>query len=202
MAGGPVYDVVFDLDWTLFYIAKTPESSAAIQFGDDYYQVADHAVDVIVSLHKEGHRVSLFSGGAPDRNNFLADYLKSQIQAQGITDFEFTKVLDLADLTPRPGVPATAKFAERYMKDLTKVNGDLSHVVLVDDMQGFSVPGQEKNLYWLGKTYSFYQTFKAQAVSPYDPPNLEEWTRERNKIANFYDFFESEMLPARCERVF
>lgn len=202
LAAGPVYDVVFDLDWTLFYPLKAAVTAQSVQAGDEYYQPADQAVETLIQLHQDGHRVSLFSGGQKERNSALAQYLVAQIHARGVRDFSFYKVLNFDDLSVRPGAPENARFRERYMKDLIKINSDLSRTILVEDMREFSVPGQEKNLYWLGKTYQYMSEFKGPSLDPYSPPTHEEWQRERNKIAYFYRFFQNLTGVMRCSKVF
>jgi hypothetical protein len=188
-AAGPGYDVVFDLDWTLFYPVKKFETPQTVQIGEEFYQPAEHAVEVLSKLHQSGHRVSLFSGGQARRNQALASYLKSKVQARGARDFSFYKVLNFEDLSRREGTAETDKFAVRFAKDLTKINSDLSHVILVDDLPEFALKGQEKNVFGLGKTYAFHRTFVPDSQGVYDPPNRQEWLRERLKIREFYRLF-------------
>lgn len=188
-ASGPVYDVVFDLDWTLFYPVKKLETTETVQFGEEFYQPAEKAIEVLIKLHQDGHRVSLFSGGKAPRNQALANYLLNEIQTRGVRDFSFYKVLNFEDLSRRDGASEGDKFAVRYAKDLTKINPDLSHVVLVDDLPEFAVSGQEKNMFGLGRTYAFHQAYVPEAQGVYDPPNAQEWLRERLKILHFYTQF-------------
>lgn len=195
-AGGASYDVVFDIDWTLFYPTKTLATTDGVQVGEESYRMADGVLKIISDLHTQGHRVSLFSGGKKERNAALAQYLLQRLQAQGLRDFSFYKVLNFENLTPRPGAPAGAKFSERLMKDLSLVNTDLSRVVLVDDMPKFAVLGQERNVFFLGKTYVFYENFDSSLHGEFDPPTKTEWQRERSKIQNFYDLFQSAIHSA------
>jgi hypothetical protein len=195
-AGGTVYDVVFDLDWTLFYPVKTAQTSQTVQAGGEYYQPAEHAVEILAELWAHGHRVSLFSGGARARNEALAESLLTAVRARGARDFQFYKILNFEDLSRRPGTSDSDKFALRYAKDLAKINPDLRHVVLVDDLPEFAMAGQEKNVFALGKTYVFHQNYDPSARGVYDPPTASEWRREREKIWHFYKLF-SEALGAR-----
>jgi len=202
LAAGPVYDVVFDVDWSLFYPLKAAVNSQSVQVGGEFYQPADQVIETLIQLHQDGHRVSIFSGGKMERNGALVRYLLTQIRARGVRDFSFYKVLNFDDLSLRPGASENARFRERYMKDLTKINPDLSRVLLVEDMKEFSAPGQEKNLYWLGKTYSYSVDFAgASPTDPYAAPTLQEWRQERNKIADFYKFFQKIAGPAICSKV-
>jgi hypothetical protein len=188
-AAGPVYDVVFDLDWTLFYPVKKLETAETVQVGEEFYQPAEKAIEVLIKLHQDGHRLSLFSGGTAPRNQALAKDLLAKIQARGVRDFSFYKVLNFEDLSRREGTSDSDKFVVRFAKDLTKINPDLSHVVLVDDLPEFAVPGQEKNVFGLGRTYVFHKTYTPEAQGVYDPPNAQEWLRERLKILHFYRQF-------------
>lgn len=196
LAKGPVFDVVFDLDWTLFYPSKTGGGKDSVRVGEDSYRLADGVVQVIAQLHKDGHRVSLFSGGLEGRNRILAQFLLEKMKARGVEGFSFYKVLSAQDLRPRPGAASDARFAERFMKDLSLVNPDLKHVVLVDDMAKFSVLGQEKNMYFLGQTYTFYENYDPAAKGPYDPPSEAEWHRERHKLLTFHQLFKAAISGA------
>lgn len=201
LAGGARYDVVFDIDWTLFYPSKTAIGAGSVHVGEDYYRLADGALQVIADLHAQGHRVSLYSGGKQERNMALAAYLMEELRSQGVRDFQFYRVLHFEDLKPRPGAPEGARFSERLMKDLSLVNSDLSRVVLVDDMPRFAVPGQERNVFSVGKTYSFYERFNPSLHGEFDPPSKEEWRRERAKIMNFYQLFQKAIHTATAKGV-
>jgi hypothetical protein len=188
-AKAPSYDVVFDLDWTLFYPSKTPHKKDTFLFNGEYFRMADGSAEVIAKLHAEAHRVSLFSGGQRLRNHAAAEFLLLKLKELGVKDFRFEKVLSFEDLGARPGASSTAKFSERYMKDLKPYFANLQRVVLVDDLANFFAPGQEKNLYALGKTYAFRESFTKESIGAYDPPTEDEWRRERRKILNFYELF-------------
>jgi hypothetical protein len=188
-AAAPVYDVVFDLDWTLFYPSKKPSLKDTFLFNGEYFRMADGVAEVIAMLHADGHRVSLYSGGSRARNEAAASFLLAQIENQGVKDFHFHKVLSWDDLSSRPGALPTDKFVLRYMKDLQPYFTDLSRTVLVDDLAKFFAPGQEKNLYALGETYAYFEKYEDSAKGPYDPPSEQEWRRERRKIINFYELF-------------
>jgi len=132
----------------------------------------------------------LFSGGSRSRNHAAEEFLLAKIHELGVKDFKFHKVLSFENLSVRPGALVTAKFSERYMKDLMPYFTNLERVVLVDDLANFFAPGQEKNLYALGKTYTFRESFAGKLMGPYDPPTEQEWRRERRKILKFYELFQ------------
>lgn len=201
MAAGPSFDVVFDLDWTLFYPAKRPFAQESIQIGEDYYRMADGVPQVIAALYRDGHRVSIFSGGDLARNTVLAEYIAKRVQDLGVPEFAFHKILSLRDLTHRPGSTDQDRFRDRFMKDVSKVNPDLNRVVIVDDISGFAVRGQEKNMFWLGTTYSFHVSYDSSLTGLHDPPNEAEWRRERKKIVSFHKLFKAALSGGSEEDV-
>ncbi|MNK97250.1 hypothetical protein D3C87_1175710 [compost metagenome] len=198
------FDIVFDLDWTLFYPVDKNGDAETVQLPEGRFRMADGVVDILIRLHRQGHRISAFSGGAAKRNQALVELVTRKIHERGVTDFAFHKVLSFEDLTPRSGVGEDSRFADRWMKDLTKVNPDLSRVILVDDMVKFAPPGQEMNIYWLEKTYNFHAQFDPEQKQSFDPPNEAAWRIERNKIRLFFEnfqkvrmnFSDAEFLPA------
>lgn len=190
-AQGPVFDLVFDLDWTLFYPTKNRIDTETISLSEDHYRLADGVPEVLIHLHRQGHRISIFSGGIAGRNQALVDMILEKIRQKGISDFSFYKILSRHDLTPRPGVSPQAKFADKWIKDLRKVNPDLRRVVHIDDSSKFTLSGQERNLYLLEKTYNFQSHFVLNPVpDEFDPPTQDEWRKERRKIQIFADHFQ------------
>jgi hypothetical protein len=194
----PPYDFVYDLDWTLFYPVKTKIDSKTILVDGVYYRLSDGVVETLGQQFKNGDRVSIFSGGELVRNQMLAKFIARKIRKSGVRNFEFYKILGREDLTARPGTDEEDSFADRWMKDLTKISLDLSHMTLIDDNPKFAAPGQESNMYGLGKTYTFYSAFDPSAHGTYDPPSFTEWRRERNKIRDFGKSFQK----TRCAEIF
>ena len=198
------FDLVFDLDWTLVYPVDKNVNAETIVLPQGRFHLADGVPETLLKLHRQGHRISIFSGGVVVRNRALAEILVHKIHALGGTDFSFYKVLNFEDLSQRPGASKDSKFADRWMKDLRKVNTDLRRVVLIDDMIKFSPAGQGKNMYWLAKTYNFHKAFDRHAKGDFDPPTKTAWRTERNKIPLFFENFQKaqkhfsneEVLPA------
>jgi len=197
-------DVVFDIDWTLFYPVEKHIDHHTVVLPEGAFHMADGAADVILALHQAGYRISLFSGGLASRNKALAKFLIQEIRQRGDKKFKFYKVLNREDLTLREGASPTAKFSEKWMKDLTKINSDLSRVVMVDDSDKFMVPGQEKNLYWIQKTYNFEKYFSVDGGGSYQAPNFSEWQNERRKIISFGENLlqRSVVLRTHCAKAF
>lgn len=191
LAAIPQYDLVFDLDWTLFDPVSEKLDDSTIQVGAEYYRLADGAAEVISLLHQQGHRISIFSGGKSPRNLALAQFLQKKIHRLPHShSFSFFKILSYTDLTARPGATEDMKFVQRFMKDLLKISSNLSHVILAEDNAGFSVKGQEKNLYWLGPTYNYSSDFKGPSTALYEAPSWSEWFHNRNRIIQFYTLFQ------------
>lgn len=185
-----VFDIVFDIDWTLFYPVPNQMDDKTVSLPEGHFRMADGVVDTLIALHRQGHRISLFSGGTKPRNHALATYLSGQVAVRGETSFQFYKILSFDDLTVRPGAKDDSRFTDKWMKDLRKINANLQYVVLVDDSSKFSVPGQERNLYWIEKTYNFEPSFGyLKEHDGYDAPTYQEWIKERRKIISFSEHF-------------
>jgi hydroxymethylpyrimidine pyrophosphatase-like HAD family hydrolase len=181
--------VVFDLDWTL--LNSTTEAmvqadpAGTFSFEGKWYRIAYGTAQAIKKLHDQGIDISIFSGGSSERNEFAAKIIEKQIQDLGVSDFKFNQILDLHDLLVVSQDP-NARFADRYKKELSRYF-DVKRTLIVDDMTGFSVSGQEKNLVWLGKTYNDRPRFELQDIEAaesksYSAPDYNEWRRDRNKI--------------------
>lgn len=181
--------VVFDLDWTLLNSTTEAmvqvDSTDTFSFDGKWYRIAHGTAESLKRLHDQGIEISLFSGGTSDRNDFAAKIIEEKIHQLGAKNFKFKHVLDLQDLVVASRDPK-AKFTDRYKKELSRFF-DINRTLIVDDLVGFSVKGQEKNLVWLGKTYNDrprfdLQNIEAESSKSYSAPNLQEWKRDRNKI--------------------
>ncbi len=187
----PPIDIVFDLDWTI--INPTTEAMAeavpenTIRIDEKLYRFSDHTFEVLSSLHQiPDVRISYFSGGAAERNHTVIKAIYEKINLlYPNNNFKFNKILSATNLT-QVSADLDLKFSQRYKKDLS-AHFDLNNAVLVDDIQKFILPGQEKNMLWLGKTYNdrpLYQLapLEEPADTAYSAPNEIEWRRDRNKL--------------------
>lgn len=187
-------DVVFDLDWTAIY--PTSKHMAEIQpeniirFGEDYFRLADHLIPVLRALHEQpGIRVSFFSGGSEDRNMTVIQEIYRRLNLDGSTYSPF-KTLHSQNLHIA-STDSTLSFAQRFKKNLSPYF-DLDRVILIDDVKEFSMPGQEKNLLWLSKTYNDRPEYNLVHLEPsadrgYSAPHFEAWQSERRKILNLLE---------------
>lgn len=179
------HHIVFDLDWTLVYpLEKAPLNPGPMDVVVEgkWYRIADGAGELLESLSLQPNlQLHFFSGGKKSRN---LELLKKIQTPSGKSALELaTKTLHFDDLTDVN--PKAEKFSDRWKKDLRKIDSDLDRVLLVDDIENFSLPGQEKQVLWTGKTYNFYDHFSSVPKlnrEEWDPPNQQEWLREREKL--------------------
>tara|TARA_Y100001936_G_C16090169_1_gene685406 strand:- start:2011 stop:2826 length:816 start_codon:yes stop_codon:yes gene_type:complete len=184
-------DIVFDIDWTLVYpVDETMKNEARVYLVQgEYYRVSDGAVEVIASLFKDPRfRVSFFSGGDKLRNEELLKQIILPLKDKTALDVAY-KVLSREDLSV-VSTDENLGFSERFKKDLTIVNKDLNQVVLVDDLKNFTPSGQEDNLLWVGKTYTYQDKFKKLPLSKYIPDSELSWLNERYKFFWVYSSIE------------
>lgn len=179
--------VVFDLDWTLFYISNSDSvqknSVDVVQYQGTFYRLAPGTIEVIDMLFRQGHEISIFSGGEPQRNQFLTQQVLIQLHKKN-SQFRFFKQLDFRHLTMKSNLLGL-RFADRWGKDLLKIDSDLTQIILIDDIAKFSLPLQQSNLMHLNQTYNDHPYFTTQVSandSEYDPPNQVEWYKERHKL--------------------
>jgi hypothetical protein len=183
---GAVVDLVFDLDWTLFY-TTTQESvrqdaNRTYEYDHVYYRMTPDAPEVLLQLQKQGFRLSTFSGGKNERNDFLVAQLVRESATLPGGPLRFYRQLGFNELSRREN-PTSARFADTYMKDLSQINPDLESVVLIDDMLKFSPVGQERNLLWLSKAYNDRLFFDSgRAGEKFEAATAADWQEERYKL--------------------
>jgi hypothetical protein len=187
----PNINIVFDLDWTL--LNPTNEEMARafpkniIRVGKDVYRISDHTIDVLIALHSEpGVLVSFFSGGEDVRNREAIAIIYQMISEKiGHSRFQPNKILSASDLEVVSDDP-NLKFSERKKKNIVK-HFNSTHSVLVEDVRNFILPGQERLLLWLGKTYNDRPIFSMAALedpkdAAYSAPDYKEWLRNQNRL--------------------
>jgi hypothetical protein len=186
-AGIPV-DVVFDIDLTIV---------ASVQGGDllaDPLHPQQGTVDIFYANQSERYRVfpgmrelmeklqrdprirvSFFSGGTEARNEAL---LKKILLSDGTSlwDLSQGRVLGRSSLTPT-GEGPDKRIRDRFKKDLTKINSDLSDVIIIDDIKEFIPENQKAHLIWTGEEFPFPER-TAELPSTVHPDVL---LREKNK---------------------
>lgn len=188
-ASPPPIDIVSDIDWTLVSIVseEMADTPNVFKIENEYYRLSDWGEQFFEALAKEPFvRLSFYSGGSKARNEELLKKIKLPQLNKTLYDIAY-KILNYEDLI-KISEDKNLSFSDRFKKDLRLINSDLSQVVLIDDNAGFAMPGQEKNMIWLGKTYNYYENFQdIKTVDEYTPPNLSEWFRDRNKLVGAYE---------------
>jgi hypothetical protein len=175
-------DIVFDLDDTLIRWVRPDEVKSgtlipAISQGKPYqFRVLDGAPEILESLSRiPGVRISFFSLGERSRNETVLSQMKLP-GGRTARDIAY-RVLSLEDATQVKG---------EAHKDLRLVNPDLERVLIVDDQKNAPIPGQERNVLWLGgKPEHFYASLndKPQIGATWKPASPETFVEYRNRLA-------------------
>ncbi len=192
-AGLPV-DIVFDIDLTIVSLindrpggdlladpANPTRNIVNIHHGemDENYRVFEGVTDLMEKLEKEQRagrvRVSFFSGGTEARNEALLRSIKLK-NGTSLWDLAPGRVLGRNSMTPT-GLKPPARIREQFKKDLTKINPDLSDVIIIDDIKEFVPDSQRGNMLWIGEEFPFPDR------TPIPPTTVdpEILARERNK---------------------
>lgn len=174
--------IVFDLDDTLIRWVRPDETAAgtlipAMSQGKQYqFRVLDGAPEILESLSQiPGMCISFFSIGERSRNETVLSHMKlpSGRMAREIA----YRVLSLEDATQVAGKPH---------KDLRLVDPDLKRVVIVDDQKNSPIPGQERNVLWLGgKPEHHYESLKDSPGpgAKWKAASSEKFVIYRNRLA-------------------
>jgi hypothetical protein len=187
-AGVPV-DIVFDIDLTIVALVKDgpggdlladpalPDKGIVdIGYHNERYRVFEGVRELLEKLKKDPRvRVSFFSGGQEARNEALLKKIKLQ-DGSSLWDLAQGRVLGRLSMTPT-GLPSPARIRERFKKDLTKINPDLSDVIIIDDIKEFVPSSQRPNLLWIGEDFPFPDRTKNPPASVH-PTLLQQ---EKNK---------------------
>ncbi len=200
---GQTIDVVFDLDWTLVYPLENSHSAntaKVIWAQGKPYRITEWTSEVLGELSKKRDlRISFFSGGDKIRN---IELLKQIILPNQKSAFDIAyKTLHEEDLIEINSDESLA-FTSRFKKSLTKINPDLDRIILVDDSIGFTPPEQRRNQLWLGETYDFYEDSNdIPAIKrEHDPPTIQHWKNERNKLLSVYNEVEKVYLKRHSKK--
>jgi len=181
--------IVFDLDWTLVSpIENASTGKNIIRVGDESYRLHNGAIELLEKLFKTpGLKISFFSGGPRERNIELLSKIELY-QGRGNAHEMAFKILSKEDLTRLEDVPETARFSEKFKKDLTKISSNLENVVMIEDNPYFALnPEHSKSFLYLGDTYKYFESFEESQIAlkkltnpteielSYYPKNWAEW---------------------------
>lgn len=183
--------IVFDIDWTIVSEIKNPnaknlKNKRVIEVEGIHYYVSDGLEEFIEDIlsHKE-MKISFYSGGPESRNLALLSKIKLK-NGKSLLDLAF-KVLSRSDLVEIPDVPAGAKFADRYRKDLTKISLQLDELIMFDDTANFVIENsdnQSDHVFFIGKAFEYFETFADTRgkSGEYVPHSFEQWLLQRNRM--------------------
>ena len=207
LAGVPV-DIVFDIDLTI--VANIPASgkdpladprnplhgTVDIQFPKDgavaseRYRVFEGVRELMEKLRADPRvRVSFFSGGSEARNEALLRSIKLP-DGSSLWDLAGGRVYGRSSMSAT-GKGSMFRIRDRFKKDLTRINPDISDVIIVDDIKEFVPPSQSGHVLWIGEDFPFPE--RHHLTRPVTPELL---ARERDK----YRWISSNLELAISER--
>lgn len=202
IASNKIHHIVFDIDWTLVSPVEDPErASNVIQVFGEKYRLHDYARELLLKLHKSGkYHISFFSGGESSRNLELLQKIKID-ENLSAADIAY-KILSKEDLTEVEGVGDHARFSERYKKDISKIDKNISNIIMIDDNQFFALnKEQSKRFLYLGETFKYFETFEYAETSKnkfkgppdeikYFPKSYREWELNKKRLGLISEFLE------------
>lgn len=207
IAGVPV-DIVFDIDLTI--VANIPASgkdpladardplrgTVDIRFPKDgavateRYRVFEGVRELMEKLRADPRvRVSFFSGGTEARNEALLRSIKLA-DGSSLWDLAGGRVHGRSSMTAT-GKGSMFRIRDRFKKDLSRINPDISDVIIVDDIKEFVPPAQSGHVLWIGEDFPFPE--RHHILTPVTPELL---ARERDK----YRWISSKLELAISER--
>jgi len=195
-----IYRVVKDLDWTLFYNIPDPRlvpPGELLVFegekGLEFYRASDHLPEFIEALLRlPGMKISFFSGGGRERNEALLRRIRL---SDGRTALDVAeRVFSKPDLT-QVSNDESLRFPQRYKKrpqDLFE-NIDMTRMVLFDDHPEFA--DGELRVVLAHGVFEYNPEFDpAKIGQPWQPRSLEQFQKERDKLALAYGVIEAAWL--------
>ncbi len=84
-------------------------------------------------------------------------------------------------------VPESARFAERYKKDLAKVSDDIDSIIMFDDTANFTLPNsarQQDQVFFMGTSYLPFASFEEaqKQTGDYVPKSDDAWKLDRERL--------------------
>lgn len=182
---GRIRHVVLDIDWTIVSeVAQEKKGPRIIEIEGKKYFIHEGLEDLIESLLQRGDvKVSYFSGGGFARNHALLKAIKLS-DGRSLEETAY-KILNREDLVSVAEALPTDKFSARYKKDLTRINQDLTELIMIDDTEHFVANAkQEEHVLWTGQTFTHFDYFKeaTSATGDYIPRTESEWLFARKKL--------------------
>lgn len=194
------FDVVFDLDWTVFYKvqrgAPFSKDDQVLLISGEAYRATDDIGKVIFLLQQRhpNVRISFFSGGSRSRNEIL---LRSISLPNKRSAFEAAfRVYSEEDLE-RVSEDNSLPFAQRFKKPIQRLlpQFDAERTILIDDHPEFA-QGNLRAVNSLGKLNFSTQFLTDKVGTQYYPASEEIWTLERAKAWLWYNAIDQAISEA------
>lgn len=171
------FDLVIDLDWTLFYNIRAEQKDQVdhvVDFHGEFYRATDLADEFLKIVKKKypQARLIVFSGGDEIRNKFL---LKSLSLGQNQT------ALDITDLVFSKSHLVRGQDGKNKKRILNLApEARIDRVAFIDDIVAYNDEGA-KMIDSLGHL-EFSPRFDVTKLGPFHPRTELEWRTERNKV--------------------
>lgn len=182
-----VQHIVFDIDWTIVAEVKDPTNfKDVIHVDGTDYVVYPGLRSLIQEMAQYPEiKISFFSGGANKRNEKLLSLIKLD-DGRSLQKIAY-KILGRDDLVRMEHVPESARFAERYKKDLSKVSDDINSIIMFDDTANFTLPNsgrQKDQVFFMGTSYLPFASFEEaqKHTGEYVPKSYEAWKLDRERL--------------------
>ncbi|MBP7844016.1 MAG: zeta toxin family protein [Proteobacteria bacterium] len=178
------YDIVFDIDWTLFYVLKDAVAGSVDFEGQHFmpYRGLDRFFKVLIEMIPN-LRIHFMSGASEARiKKFLSEIKLDSVKP--ILDLTYT-VVGVEGLHKREASETAQKFTDIYAKSFYSLT-PLAHPdrsILLDDQPDFALaPLRAANS--LGNYAHFLSFEEAQkSGSKYAPKSYLEWELDRDRLA-------------------
>ena len=190
--------VVFDIDWTIVSEIKTisPDilkNKRVIEVQGKHYFINEGLEEFIGDiLSRPKMKISFYSGGLATRNKELLLKIKLK-NGQSLHEIAY-KILSNEDLVPVVDIPKTARFADRFKKDLSKVSKNMEDLIMFDDTENFFLENgksQRSHVFFIGKAFEFFENFSDTAgiSGEYVPRTYDEWLLNKKKLSILHAVF-------------
>jgi hypothetical protein len=178
------YDIVFDIDWTLFYVLKDAVAGSVDFEGQHFmpYRGLDRFFKILFEMIPN-LRIHFMSGASEARIKKFLNEIKLD-SVKPILDLTYT-VVGVEGLHKREASETAQKFTEIYAKSFYSLT-PLAHPnrsILLDDQPDFALaPLRAANS--LGNYAHFLSFEEAQkSGSKYAPKSYREWELDRDRLA-------------------
>ncbi len=183
--------IVFDIDWTMVAEIKNPtaaqlKSPRVVTVEGHTYFINEGLEEFVERLSKlPDVKISFFSGGKLSRNTELLSKIKLP-EGRSLLSIAY-KTLGREHLVEMGGVAESARFSDRFKKDLTLISDDLDHILMFDDTFNFVLDdkGRQKDqVFFTGTSFLPFDKFEdvGNQQGEFIPKTKDEWLLDRKKL--------------------